>query len=227
MINYRENDIECLVDLEDELEAMGGNKVTEKEVWLVARESEEVPEFENIYISLVYQEIDRLMEDKFPSIEVDNEVNCAASGYLVNGECGDSLDDIKTQVALALIEGGIKRFMDYEEVLEYLAIEDEDAFDVNDCIDINKLSFTDGEEVWTTQLQEAYGDAVTSELTRLIKQHFGEDLKLLMVETAEYGDLTLMDGNGDEHVVNDIDSFKALLEELDLEAHAFDDGPSR
>jgi rRNA maturation endonuclease Nob1 len=51
------------------------NDITEEEVWEVARESEEIPNFSNIYLSLLFERVEEELEDTHEVIYYVNNLD--------------------------------------------------------------------------------------------------------------------------------------------------------
>lgn len=97
-INYNTFDIEPALEAMDLIKKLGGKPIEDKEVWQAARDSEEIPSFENILISLTYQILEELIKKEYPQLQNANFetwVNCRDSSFFINGEKIFSLTDIE------------------------------------------------------------------------------------------------------------------------------------
>jgi len=72
-IRYNDYDLPLYSASVDILEYLGGEEPTEDEVWLIARESEKVPVFENILQREVFMRLDDILTSK--GIECEYFIN--------------------------------------------------------------------------------------------------------------------------------------------------------
>lgn len=92
--------------------------VSDEEVWSIAKESYEIPNFSNIYISLVYSKLESFLTEAFNGFEIniDYYVNCLCSSFFIDGTEIDDAESLKS----ALLEEAKKwrGYNGYEEFIE-------------------------------------------------------------------------------------------------------------
>lgn len=84
MITYNKFELKSVSGIEDVLKAHNEKLPSDEEVWENAREFEDVPNFNNVYISLVYDYFLEMLEEKYPEeYEIIQKHNMLS--YEVNG----------------------------------------------------------------------------------------------------------------------------------------------
>ena len=81
-----------LNDLDGDYDAL------EKEVWEIARESEDIPHFGNIRQSLVAGCLENVIHDRWPFLEVEYHINAICSYFSINGEPATTLRDLDAAI---------------------------------------------------------------------------------------------------------------------------------
>lgn len=77
------------------LEFLGGSEPTEDEVWEVVRESDSVPNFDNILYDLVFLRIKHEVKEKYPKIAIEYFINDLDTHFYINGTAIYSLENFK------------------------------------------------------------------------------------------------------------------------------------
>ncbi len=81
------------VESTDWIEKLDDCIVEDEEVWELARQSKEEPNFENILITLRFQALERYVLKKFEHIEeVDYYTNCRDSHFYIEDVDGDTIE---------------------------------------------------------------------------------------------------------------------------------------
>jgi hypothetical protein len=85
MINYNDGNFpNRLVVWEEIAEKEFSISISDDEVWAEARESEEIPNFENIYLSKLLNGLMEAVKDMFRGITTEGFINCADSHLSIN-----------------------------------------------------------------------------------------------------------------------------------------------
>lgn len=92
MINYNEYDIEIVDNYFPILNKLNVQLPEDEEVWSICRKHEQIPNFDNIYISIVFDKLEQAIyqeiinkEIKTGEVIVDKWVNARDSKFYVNG----------------------------------------------------------------------------------------------------------------------------------------------
>lgn len=95
--------IDCFVDLITELNAKELENLDAK-VWDIAKQYDNMPDFNNIYIEVVFEELIKTLTDKYPDLglEITYYINGEDSHFYVNNE--EMFDDIDTREFIKKVE---------------------------------------------------------------------------------------------------------------------------
>jgi hypothetical protein len=91
MLTYNEYDFIKSDFFADIIHFLGGETPDDSEVWEIARESKEIPIFENIWYMLAVSEIERCISEKYElfyqrgEIKIDCFINCMDTHLIING----------------------------------------------------------------------------------------------------------------------------------------------
>jgi len=96
MINYNYYDLYMSDIYCDILKYLGGVAPTDEEVWEVARQSEEIPVFENILYSMTLSRIEDKLAVKYPDVSIKWYVNSRDTHLYINTKEVCNLDTFKT-----------------------------------------------------------------------------------------------------------------------------------
>lgn len=99
MIIYNEYDIENIAGIDKILDFLKDKRVRDENVWEIARESEEIPDFSNILIELTFENLEDALNDHDYYSKLDLKityyVNNRDSHFYINGEEIRTLNDFK------------------------------------------------------------------------------------------------------------------------------------
>ena len=113
----------------------------EDDVWEIARHSEELPHFSNIYSSIILSRLESALTEEFKALdlEIDTYINSIDTHFMINGDEVKSLEDIGDVVveaynekkehidssALDEIKEKMQYFFDYEDEEEQEQVQEE------------------------------------------------------------------------------------------------------
>ena len=111
ILSMSDYDIENTIKLEEIIEKLDGDFITDEEVWKEAREYEEIPCIENIYIRMTYERLKELILEKTKDfdceLEINYEVNCRASWFDINGHFIEDYNGFRFAIKEILTEEGL------------------------------------------------------------------------------------------------------------------------
>ena len=90
-----------LNDLDGDYDAL------EKEVWEIARESEDIPHFGNIRQSLVAGRLESVINGRWPLLGAEYHINAICSYFSINGEPVTTLRDLDAAIGAYCRENNI------------------------------------------------------------------------------------------------------------------------
>jgi len=95
MIHYNEYDIEWLEGYNEILQHLGWDKITDEEVWDIAREYEKEPSFENILYDETLGLLHYLVSSNYNTLSSSYYVNGRDTHFYINGQEIRTLEDFQ------------------------------------------------------------------------------------------------------------------------------------
>lgn len=123
-INFNSFDIESINGIQNIIERLGGKCPDENEVWEfvvndIKSGNKEIPNFDNILISLTFDELEKQIQRNYPEeydfMEITFEINCRASFCDINGNLVSHFHDLE-EVISEIREDHIEDEEDEEEL---------------------------------------------------------------------------------------------------------------
>ena len=71
-----------------------GIDITDKDIWLQARESEQPPHLGNVYLYLLLTRLEEALNERYPNLSITYEVNALASYFNVNHQKLSTLNQL-------------------------------------------------------------------------------------------------------------------------------------
>ena len=105
------------IKLEQALEEINGQKISDEEIWEIAKTSEDIPNFDNIYLKLLYSKLEDSIKSVCEDIKIDYYINNLDSHFSINNEKVSSYDDIVYELLHFRIENADSLFTKEEWVL--------------------------------------------------------------------------------------------------------------
>ncbi len=122
-------------------------KGMENEVWEVARQSEDIPHFSNIYSSIVFSRLENSLSDEFKELDlqINTYINSIDTHFEINGKNAHGLEEIGDRIietynekkehidssALDDIKEKMLKYFDYEVEEEQVQSKSHDELAVN------------------------------------------------------------------------------------------------
>lgn len=169
MIHYRFHDIQPVIDFQNNFEILDSEEVSDEEVWESARHSENIPDFENVLTTLVYQKIQYKLEEHFSKYadKFEYDANFAASSIRFDGEEVGDPSELLSALAIHILKNSIDRNPDFETLVNSIS-NNEDSFDIEDGLYLTELDFSKGQEYWEIKISNMYKKHLTDSMKDVV-----------------------------------------------------------